>query len=73
MARVQAAVELDFTVQDEGTIKILYPQTEAAEQWITDHIANDAQRWAGGVVVEHRFIEDILFGVHNDGLTFEVR
>jgi hypothetical protein len=63
---------VDFRLQDEGTIAILYPETEAAVAWCDQHLPNDAQRWGGnGYVIEHRFVGDILFGIHNDGL--EVR
>ena len=63
---------VDFRLQDEGTIAILYAETEAAEQWVTDNLPGDAQRWGGnGIVIEHRYLGDILFGLHNDGLRCE--
>jgi hypothetical protein len=60
----------DFRLQGEGTISILYPLTERAEQWATDHL-EEGPRWGTGYVIEHRYVGDILFGIHNDGL--EVR
>ena len=63
----------DFRVDNQGTIVVLYADSEAAQQWVIDNLPADALQWAGGTVIEHRFVEDILFGIHNDGLTFEVR
>jgi hypothetical protein len=61
-------VQRDFRLQNEGTIVILYPESPAGEQWATDNLGDGGQRWCHGYVIEHRFIEDILFGIHNDGL-----
>jgi hypothetical protein len=70
--RAERAARADFTLLDEGTILVLTPQTDAARGWVDDHIPDDATRWAGGVVVEHRFITDVLFGTSAAGLTTEV-
>lgn len=62
----------DLQVQDHGSIFLLCPQTEDGEQWIDEHLPEDAMRWAGNsVVVEHRFIKAIVMGAIADGLTVE--
>jgi hypothetical protein len=62
----------DFTIQNEGSIFILYANTDAAKQWVADHIPADAQTWGtNGVVVEHRYIGDIVAGAQGDGLIVE--
>jgi len=59
----------DFRVQNEGTIYVLWAETEAAEQWVTDHLPGDVMTWGrNGYVVEWRYIADIVFGIENDGL-----
>lgn len=58
----------DFDVENHGSIFILQPLTPAAREWVSEHIADDAQWWAGGVVVEHRYIADIVEGALSDGL-----
>ena len=63
--------QADFSVQNEGTIFLLIPHTDSAKAWIEEHILEDAQRFGGSVVVEHRYILDIVNGIKNDGL--EVR
>lgn len=60
----------DFEVHNHGTISILYPRTPAAEEWAFQNLPSDAQRWGvNGIVIEHRYVQDILFGINNDGLT----
>ena len=60
----------DFTVQNEGTIYLLYAQTDAARAWVTEHLPADRQTWGGnGTVVEHRYICDIVDGIRADGLS----
>lgn len=58
----------DFTVQNHGSIFILTPHTPEAEAWVEEHIPDDAQLWGNGIVVEHRFIDNIVEGARADGL-----
>jgi hypothetical protein len=59
----------DFEVSGHGSIYIFTPLTPAARDWVADFLPEDAQRWAGGTVVEHRFIADIVQGAQRDGLS----
>lgn len=65
------APPVDFTVQNEHSIFLLHPHTEAARTWIAEHIPVDAMMWGNAIVVEHRYISDIVDGIKSDGL--EVR
>jgi hypothetical protein len=58
----------DFTVQDEGTIFLLIPNTDAAQGWIEEHIPDTAQYFGAAVVVEHRYIADIVHGIQQSRL-----
>ena len=58
----------DFEVQNEGSIFLLRPCTLAARAWIAVHIPADAQYFGDAVVVEHRYILDIVDGIIADGL-----
>lgn len=60
----------DFEVQNHGTIYLLRPQTDAANEWVESNIPDDAQR-LGGIAVEHRLIRGIVTGIIADGLTVE--
>jgi hypothetical protein len=59
----------DIEVSNHGTIFIFTPLTSAARDWVAEFLPEDAQRWAGGTVVEHRFIADIILGAQRDGLS----
>jgi len=65
------SVQPDFEIQNEGTIYLLHPNTQAAQEWVEENLPADVQRFGGAVVVEHRYICDIIDGIRRDGL--EVR
>ena len=58
----------DFEVSIHGTIFVFAPLTPAARDWVAEFLPEDAQQWAGGVVIEHRYISDVVIGVQRDGL-----
>ena len=60
---------VDFYLNDQGTIVVLYPATDVAERWIDEYLPDDSIVWCGGVVIEHRFVRDIVVGLVEDGLT----
>ncbi len=64
-------MDTDFTIGGGGTLYILRPNTDAAKAWVDEHIPADAQRWSGGVAVEHRYIGAIVDGLGSDGLSWE--
>jgi hypothetical protein len=65
----------DFAIDLHGSIAMLWPQNEAGLDWIRENICDDHIRWGGGeyaaVVIEHRYIGDIVNGIHDDGLTIK--
>ena len=60
----------DFLVENHGSIFLLRPQNENAIAWVEDHIGSDNgyQPHYPTVVVEHRFIAEIVAGIQGDGL-----
>ena len=64
-------MDTDFTIGGGGTLYILRPNTDAAKAWVDEHIPADAQRWSGGVAVEHRYIGDIVNGILAEGMSVE--
>ena len=58
----------DLLVQNHGSIFLLDAVTDLGRDWIADHIPKDATCFGGAVVVEHRFIRDILVGAVAAGL-----
>jgi hypothetical protein len=61
----------DFFIRHEGTISLLFPESEAARDWVEAHLPDDALTWASAVCIEHRYVPDILAGIVTDGLTIE--
>lgn len=61
----------DFSFQDEGSLVILYPQSDKAREWVSLFVAvnDETQHWGDGVVIERRYVADILLGIHDAGLT----
>jgi hypothetical protein len=58
----------DLIVSGGGSIYLLFATSPLGEAWIDDHIPDDAQCFAGGVAVEHRYIGAIVAGAIADGL-----
>lgn len=61
----------DLSIQNEGSIFLLRAHTDAGNAWIEQHIPDDAQSFGGAIVVEHRYIADIVAGAIDDGLEVE--
>lgn len=58
----------DVEVRHHGSIYLVVPHTQAARDWVDDHIPEDAQWWGGGFAVEPRYLDDILVGMDDAGL-----
>jgi len=75
MARArQAALAVDFTVQNDGSICVLYPHTPAAKAWVDKNLivnSEEMESWGGGIVIEPRYLPNIINDIRQSGL--EVR
>jgi hypothetical protein len=60
--------QADLLVHGEGSIYLLRPTTRRGQRWVDEHISDDRHEWAGAIVVEHRFIGDIVRGALDDGV-----
>jgi hypothetical protein len=61
----------DLLVHGYGSIYLLRATSKRGQQWLDAHICYDHQEWAGAIVVEHRYVVDIVAGAREAGL--EVR
>jgi hypothetical protein len=61
----------DFTVLNGGSVSIVTPLTDAARAWLDEHTDPDAQWFAGGIAVEHRYVRDLVVGLAQAGFTVE--
>jgi len=64
---------VDFLCENQGSIFLLKPLTPSATSWIEEHIGQDNgyQPHFPTIVVEHRFISEIVAGIQGDGLAVE--
>lgn len=60
----------DFHLDNHGSICILFADSDAAKQWVAEHIPSDAQTWGrNGTVIEPRYVATIVAGFQGDGLS----
>ena len=67
-AAYDASTGIDFAVANHGTIVLLQPLTRTANEWITANLPVDRLHYAGAVVIEPRYLADIVNGLRADGL-----
>ena len=58
----------DFELQNEGSLYLLRPLTVHAAEWLEEHIEQNRQMFGTAVVVEHRYVADIVRGIRAEGL-----
>ena len=58
----------DISVTGGGTVYLVDWLTAKGKAWIAENLPDDAQRMGESVVVEHRYIGDIVRGMVDDGL-----
>jgi hypothetical protein len=63
----------DFVLENHGSICLLRPLTPSAVAWVEEHIGpdNGFQPYFPTVVVEPRYIADIVEGIRNDELAVQ--
>jgi len=62
------ACRADLQVYGSGSVYLLRPVSRCGASWVAEHIPSDAMRFAGAIVVEHRYIYAIVAGAIADGL-----
>lgn len=58
----------DITIQNEGSIYLVRDHSNAGRDWMLEHLQDAPMTWGEAVVVEHRYILDIVAGMRHDGL-----
>jgi hypothetical protein len=62
---------VDFIFQNHGTLWLCIPQNKTAEKHLFLHVDQETQRWAGGVVVEPRYVAGLVQGLEQNGFSVE--
>ena len=63
-----ATSEIDFWVLVHGTIGLVRPLTRGAKEWIREHVPHQSQWFGLALVLEHRYIAELLNHMVEDGL-----
>lgn len=61
----------DVEVSNQGSLILVRPLTDAADEWIGQRVQEDATWWYGSLVVEHRYADALIEGMRADGLVVE--
>jgi hypothetical protein len=66
-----STTELDFRLENHGSLFLLLPLTPAAKNWMGEHLPMDnpeTQFWGDAIVIEPRYVTSIVDGILGDGL-----
>jgi hypothetical protein len=64
----------DFVIENHGSIFLLKPITPSALSWVEEYIGQDngfQPNYPRAIVVEHRYIADIVTGIQSDDLAVQ--
>jgi hypothetical protein len=64
--------QLDIIYQNHGSIILMFAETDAAREWVADHLPDDAQTFGAAICIEPRYFGDIAYGAQEDGLSSNV-
>jgi hypothetical protein len=62
----------DFVLQNHGSLCLLCPMTEAASDHLEASTSEDAMWFAGGLVVEPRYVGDPVAALSDEGFTISL-
>ena len=63
--------ELDFKLENHGSLFLLCPLSSVAKNWMGEHLPIDnpeTQFWGDAIVIEPRYVTPIVDGIVGDGL-----
>jgi hypothetical protein len=63
-----SARKADIWVLPQGTLALVRPLTQRADEWITRHAQDHSQRFGPALVIEHHHLPGLLNGMIEDGL-----
>jgi hypothetical protein len=67
-AEPDADPPLDARVENHGSLYLVRLLTPAAEEWVDEHVNDEAQFFGKALVVEPRYVENLVEGMRGDGL-----
>jgi hypothetical protein len=72
-SRIQksSTTELDFRLENHGSLFLLCPLSSAAKGWTREHLpvgSPETQFWGDAIAIEPRYVAPIVDGIMRDGL-----
>lgn len=61
----------DFRVTNHFSLFTVEPLTDAARTWLAEHVSGEATYYGPALIVEWRYLADLMRGADEDGLTVE--
>ena len=55
------------TVENHGSLVLLRPSTQVMERWLRANVQDDAQWFGSALVVEPRYVAELLQGIRDAG------
>jgi hypothetical protein len=66
------ANEVDVRFENQGSIILLQPLTDAGQRWIDENVSSEPWQWLGGALtVDWRMAEELAALMQDDGLVIE--
>lgn len=66
-----APEQVDAYVEHHGNLFLVRPVSSAAFDWLRENVAEDAQHFGNALVVEPRYITDLVRGMVDAGLVLQ--
>lgn len=63
-----AEPEVDAYVENHLTIFLVRPVSTRCKKWLDENVSKDSHHFGSALVVEHRYITDLVVGMASDGL-----
>ena len=64
--------KIDCQIINEGSVFMIMPLSGVTKIWIDENLQTESWQWLGNnLVIEHRYIKDIVQGMINDGLVVQ--
>jgi hypothetical protein len=61
----------DFIIENHGSVFLVRPTNEGAVQHLRENVQGDASWFGDALAVEHRFIENLVAQLREEGWTVE--
>ena len=65
-------LDADFVLKYDRSISLLVPLTTEASAWIEDRVSEDRTYFGLALVIEHRYLADLVHGIEAEGLKVEL-